>query len=66
VSIQEPPSEDAIGRDRDTQAATGIQKLSLVSSFDKRVFDLEIHDRMNRRRASHRAGGNLRSRDVRT
>ena len=48
MSAQETPSEHAIGSDRDTQGATGVQKLSLESSFEKRVFDLEIHDRMHR------------------
>ena len=37
VSAQETPSEDAIGCDRDTQGATGVQKLSLETSFEKRV-----------------------------
>ena len=64
VSTQETPSEYAISSDRNTEGTTRSQNLSLEPPLKKRVLDLEIHDRMHCRRASHRVGGNLRQRDV--
>ena len=64
VAAQKAAGEYTISRDRDTQGATCLHNLSFEPTFQKRVFDLDIYDRMDCCRAPYRFRGNLRQRNV--
>jgi hypothetical protein len=64
VAADQAAGEHAIGRYADTERAAGRQDAVLDAAREQGIFDLEIADRMNRRRAADGGAADLREADV--
>jgi hypothetical protein len=64
VPADEAAAQDAVGGDPDPELAAGRQDLGLDAARDQRVLDLQVADRVRRRRAADRVRADLRQADV--